>query len=406
MTKKISRTFLSLATLVVIGAALTYAFWPRPLMVDMGEVSRGSMAVTINEEGRTRVHNTYVVSTPLAGRLLRVDVEPGDSVIVGESVIAKMLPVNPIALDIRSRAQASAEVSAAEAALRLAYAEHTRALADKELADTELKRTRLLAGANTVSESTLDRAIREARATAAALHTADATIAMRKAELENARARLISVDNQGKANGSLEVIPIHTPASGRVLRVLHESESTLPAGEAIMEIGNVEDDLEVLVELLSTNAVQVAPGDRVVLEKWGGSGSLNGIVNRVDPWGFTKVSALGVEEQRVNTMIHFTDPPQAREKLGHGFRIEVKIVVWEDKDALIAPSSALFRDGEEWAVFVVTDGVAEFRRIGIGRNNGISAQVLSGLESGEKVILYPSTELNDGVTVLKRVVDQ
>ncbi|PLY16877.1 MAG: RND transporter [Sedimenticola sp.] len=404
MSKKISRKLLTLGTIVVIAAALTYAFWPGPLMVDSGEVKRGAMVVTINEEGRTRVHNTYVVSTPVAGRLLRVAVEPGDPVIGGESVIAQMLPVIPEVLDVRSRAQASAEVSAAEAALQLARAELARAVADKDLADADLKRTSRLALAHTVSEADLDRAVREQRAAAAALKTAEASIAMRKAELENARARLISVDGNPANGGAAEAITILAPATGRVLRIMHESESTLPAGEPVMEIGNVDEDLEVVVELLSSDAVRIAPGNRVIFDDWGGEELLNGVVERVDPWGFTKVSALGVEEQRVSTVIRFTDPPQARGKLGHGFRVEVQIVVWEDQDALVVPSSALFRDGEDWAVFVVAEGTALRRRIEIGRNNGVDAQVKQGLESGERVILYPSSALTDGAMVAQREI--
>ena len=298
-------------------------------------------------------------------------------------------------------------MTAAEAALRRARAERDRAVADKELADEELGRARQLREARTVSQAALDSAIREARAATAALHTAEAAIAMREAELASKRASLIGLDDQGPTGdrGSANAIAIHAPATGRVLRVIQESESTLAAGTPVLEIGNVDEDLEVLVELLSSDAVQVSPGDRVLFEGWGGPDALSGVVERVEPWGFTKVSALGVEEQRVNTIIRFTDPPEVRAKLGDGFRVEAKIVVWEDEDALIVPSSALFRDGQDWAVFVAADGTARLRQVEIGRNNGVEAQLLGGLEPGERVVLYPASELADGTRVSERAVE-
>lgn len=406
MARKRSRMVLTAGTVAVLGAALTFAFWPRPLMVDIGEVTVGPMVVTIDEEGRTRVHDAYVVSTPVAGRLLRVDVEPGDAVVRDESIIAEMLPASPAVLDVRTREQAHAGVAAAEAALRLARAELNRAIADKELADAELERTRRLEDNNTVSQAALDRAIREARAADAALDTAEAAISMRQAELANAQAQFIGFEDQelvaAMGDTSGEVIPIFSPTTGSVLRVIQQSETTLPAGAPIMEIGNIDNDLEVLVELLSTDAVQVSPGDRVVIEDWGRAEPLNGVVERVDPWGFTKFSALGVEEQRVNAVIRFLDPQPQQAGLGHGFRVEARIVVWKEDNALIVPSSALFRDGADWAVFTVVDGTAVLREVEIGRNNGTQAEVQEGLEEGDRVILYPSSGLSDGARVAQR----
>lgn len=409
MAKKISRNVLLLGMLALIATALTFAFWPRPLMVDIGQVQRGPMVVTINEEGRTRVHDTYAVATPVAGRLKRVDVEPGDPVVSGETVVARMLPTNPSALDARSAAEARADADAAAAALQLARAQRKQAVADKDLADAELARARRLRQDKTVSQADLDRAVREALAAAASLGTAEAAIEMREAELASAKARLISFEgeaaDQGNGGKSPACIPVLAPTTGVVLRVIQKSEATLPAGSTILEIGNVENDLEVLVELLSSDAVQVEPSDRVTFEDWGGPGTLNGIVERIDPWGFTKVSALGVEEQRVNTIVRLTDAPGARKRLGHGFRVEAQIVVWEDTDALIVPSSALFREGQQWTVFVVKDGTATHRQIGIGRNNGVEAQVLSGLEADERVILYPSADLAEGSKVAERDIN-
>ncbi|MEQ8246267.1 MAG: HlyD family efflux transporter periplasmic adaptor subunit [Alphaproteobacteria bacterium] len=411
MARKRSRSYLTIAAALVVGGALVFAFWPQPTMVDIGTVTRGAMSVTIDEEGRTRVHDAYMVSTPVAGRLLRVDVEPGDPVERFETVVASMLPSNPVALDLRTREQARASVTAAEAALRLSRAELNRAIADRELAEAQLERTRTLRQNNTVSEAALDRALREARAAMAAYDTAEAAIEMRQAELENTRAQLSGMgDPQGSggaaAGGSQTEIPIRAPASGRVLRVIQQSETTLPAGAPIMEIGNIDSDLEVLVELLSTDAVQVAPGDPVLIVDWGGAATLHAAVARVDPVGFTKFSALGVEEQRVNTIVRFVENPQAGQAgLGHGYRVEARIVVWHDDDALIVPAAALFRDGAGWSVFRVEDGVAARRSVEIARNNGTQAAVASGLEPGDRVILYPAADLEDGHRVAERDIE-
>ncbi len=410
MARKRSRSYLTVAAIVVLGGALAFAFWPQPTRVDIGTVTMGPMTVTIDEEGRTRVHDAYVVSTPVAGRLLRVDVEPGDRVERFETVVASMLPSNPIALDMRSREQARAGVAAAEAAVRLARAELNRALADRELADAQLARTRTLRANNTVSEAALDRALREARAALAAYDTAEAAIEMRQAELDNTRAQLLGFETPrgaGTAAGAAAQaaeIPIRAPTTGRVLRVIQQSETTLPAGAPILEVGNIDGDLEVLVELLSTDAVQVAPGDPATIVDWGGPETLHAVVARVDPVGFTKFSALGVEEQRVNTIVRFVEGVH-HAGLGHGFRVEARIVVWHDDAALIVPASALFRDGADWAVFRIEDGTATRRRVEIGRNNGTQAAVLSGLAAGDRVILYPAADLDDGSRVAERVVE-
>lgn len=409
MAKKRSRRILTLGTVALIAGAFAYAFWPRPTLVDIGEVTRGPMIVTIDEEARTRVHDAYVVSTPIAGRLLRVDVLPGDRVIRRETIVAQMLPTNPAALDVRTREQANAAVTAAEAALRVARADMNKAIADKDLTDLDLNRAVKLASSGTVSEAALDRAKRTSRAAAATLGTTEAAISMREAELENTRARLIGFDDLGLSaaigGGSRgDEIPLFAPADGRILRVLQKSETTLPVGSPIMEIGNIESGLEIVVELLSTDAVKVVPGNRVIIDNWGGDQVLEGVVRRIDPWGFTKYSALGVEEQRVLAVIEFTSPPEIRENLGHGFRVEARIVVWESDDTLIVPSSALFRERADWAVFLVEEERAILQKIEIGKNNGISAHVQKGIELGANVVLYPSSGLTDGDLVAQRSV--
>nr|WP_319388313.1 HlyD family efflux transporter periplasmic adaptor subunit [uncultured Cohaesibacter sp.] len=407
MARKRSRSYFAIAATVVVMAALAYAFWPRPTSVDMGTATMGSMQVTINEEGFTRVHDAYVVSSPVAGRLLRVEVEPGDPVLKGETVIARMRPASPAMLDIRTREQANASVTAAEATLRVARADLNKARSDLELATRELDRTRQLAAKDTASKAALDRAEASYRTASAARDNAEAVIGVREAELDNARARLIGFDTASGAAPDSDgaTVPLTAPTTGTVLRVIQKSETTLAAGTDIMEIGNIDHDLEVVVELLSTDAVQVNPGDRVMIEDWGGDKQLDGVVDRVEPWGYTKYSSLGVEEQRVKAVIRFTSPRTEREKLGHGYRVEVKIVVWSADNTLIVPSNALFRDGENWAVFRVVDKTAHQTLVKVGKDNGISAQILDGLSAGDEIILYPSAGLGDGTKVTRRTVE-
>ena len=406
--KKYSRFIIMGFVGMALMALLAWAFWPRAVPVDLGIVTRGPLIDTINEEARTRVRDTYVVSAPITGRLLRVDVEPGDEVIGGETVIARMLAAAPSALDVRTREQARADVSAAEAALRIARADLNSALASEDLAQSELTRARTLVEKKVGTQAALDTAIKTRKAARAAVDTAKAAISMREAELANARARLIEFDAPSQLNNKTASdrtsgnIPLSAPISGRVLRVIQESETTLAAGQPILEIGDISNDLEVIAELLSTDAVQVSTGDRVLIEKWGGDTPLNGVVDRVEPWGFTKYSALGVEEQRVNTIIRFSDPLEKRSALGHGYRVEARIVVWEQDNALLVPSSALFRQGQDWAVFKVVESKTILTPVTVNRNNGLAASITGDLSPDDQLVLYPSGGLTDGMRVVQR----
>lgn len=407
--KRRSRLVLTLVVGVLIVGALTAAFWPRPTMVDLEEVTRGPMIVTIDEVGRTSVGEPYIVSTPIAGRLQRVEVNPGDAVIRGETIVAHMLPTNPAALDVRTREQAMAAVQAAEAALRVAQADLNAAQAMRDLSEIELNRTQQLADRDIASPAALDRAQQEFRVTSATVETAEAAIAMREADLINARANLIGFDDQGLANALRDDqsadIPLYAPATGRILRIIQQSETTLPAGAPIMEIGNVDEDLEIIVDLISSDAVQVQIGDRVIVEDWGGAASLAGEVRRIDPFGITKVSALGVEEQRVPVTIDLTSLAEDRVGLGHGYRVESRIVVWEAEGALRLPSSALFRVDGQWSVFVERAGVAVLSSVEIGHDNGLQAEVLGGVEAGDMVIIYPSSAVQNESSIARRVVE-
>jgi HlyD family secretion protein len=407
MTNKRSRSWISIIAIILIIAAMAWAFWPRPLLVDIGKVRLEPMTITIDEEGKTQVRNAYVVSTPVAGRLLRIEVTSGDQVEGGKTIIARMLPSNPAALDVRTREQARAIVAAAQAAVRVAQADLNKTKADGELADLDIERKRKLGKSGIISQVAVERAESAWRAARASLDQAKAGISMRQADLANARTRLINFSDQDtiskiEDNTQKDAIPLLAPISGRILRILQESETTLPVGKPILEIGDIANDLEIVAELLSTDAVKVSVGNRVIIRNWGGSKDLNGIVERVDPWGFTKFSALGVEEQRVHTVIRFKDSPDLRKSLGHGFRVETQIVIWENNNALIVPSSALFRDKGNWVVFAVENGVAVLKTVEIDHNNGVQAQVLSGLSADDEVILFPSSGLIDGIRVAKR----
>jgi HlyD family secretion protein len=404
--RKISRRFLGITTALVVGGALVWAMWPRPQLADMVTVRRDAMIVTIDEEGRTQVHDPYTVSTPISGRLLRVEVESGDAVIKGETVVARMLPSSPTALDIRTREQALANVTAANAGLRVAEADLNKARADVDLAESNLARTRKLFASGIASQAALDNDARSARAAAAALDITRAAISMRVAQLNNAQAQLISFDDPGLAaaagaNGE-KAIPLYAPSDGAILRVLQQSETNLPIGTPIVEIGNIRDDLEVLVELLSTDAVRVMPGNTVLIDNWGGADTLNGTVHRVEPWGFTKFSALGVEEQRVRVSVRFTDPPEARANMGHGFRVQTRIVIWQRADALVVPATSLFRQGNDWTVFVVQNGTVQSRTVTVEANNGRMASITDGLAADDVIVQYPSASLTDGARVARR----
>lgn len=409
--RKHSRLILTVLALVLVGAALAAAFWPRPVLVDIGAVTRGAMRVTIDEEGRTQVHEPYVVSSPVAGELQRVTVQSGDKVVRNETVVARMHPANPSALDVRTREQAQAAVAAAEAAVQVAHADLNAAMANQDFADSELERVRQLVERQITSKVALERADQEARVAHAAVNTARAAIAMRVAELNSARAQLISFDDKGLSDALEDDrpadpgIPILAPIDGTILKIIHKSETTLPAGEAILEIGDVERDLEIEAELLSSDAVQVSVGDPVIVTNWGGAGDLTGEITRIDPYGYTKYSALGVEEQRVKATIGFTGDSAARAGLGHGYRVEVRIVVWQSEDAVLIPSSALFRDREDWAAFRVVEGAAQLQKLRIGHDNGTVAEVLEGLAPGDRVVLFPAASLGDGQRVAQRRIE-
>ncbi len=392
---------LAVITVLVIGA-LVYAFLPQPVPVDLAEVSRGALQVTVDDEGRTRVKEIYVVSAPVAGRVLRIESHVGDPVTAGATVLATIQPTAPTFLDPRGRAQAEAAVHAAEAALQLAEAQLARAQAELEFARSDLARARKLARGDTISRKALDNAQRQFKTSKAAVAAAEATLRVKTYDLETAKATLIEPGSEAAARREENCcVSVRAPVDGSVLRLVQESEAVIAAGAPLVEIGDPRD-LEVVVDLLSRDAVRVREGAAVTIDEWGGEATVAGRVRRIEPTGFTKVSALGIEEQRVNVIIDFTDPPERWQLLGHGYRVEARIVVWQSEDVLKVPVSALFRHGEAWAVFVVEDGRARLREVAVGHRNSQAAEVLEGLEDGKHVVLYPSDRIFDGAAVTMR----
>jgi len=388
----------ALVLLVLLGIAVA----PRPVPVDLVTVERGALRVTLDHEGKTRVHDRFVVSAPVAGQVLRIELEPGDPVVAGKTVMATFEPGVPPLLDVRSRAEAEARVRAARATLDQAQAELSRAQTEQAFAQAQAERTRRLAADGIASKETLDAAEAEGRGRAEARKAAESAARAAEHELEAARAALVDGGDAtgGSAAPKRAAITLRAPIDGVVLRRLHESKAVVPAGEPLLELADPAD-LEIVADYLSTDAVRIRPGMAVLIEQWGG-GTLRGCVQRVEPYGFLKVSALGVEEQRVNVIISFDDPRGAWKALGDGYRVEARTIVWERTDVVKAPTGALFRYGDSWTVFAVEAGRARLKRVEVGQRNGLEAELLKGLSPGELVITHPSDAVRDGVRVARR----
>lgn len=385
----------------VLLAVLVWLFLPRPVAVDLATVERGSLRVTVSDEGETRVKDVFVVSAPITGLMRRIELEAGDEVKADDTVVARIEPSDPAFLDRRTSAEAAAGVRAAEAARTHAAAELRRVQAELEFAQAELARYEGLVARHAISQNDLDAARRRARTAEAALQESRAGLQVSESELEQARARLVAPGGRRDPSADCECILVHSPVSGRVLRVLTESEGVVNSGAPLVEVGDPHR-LEVVVDLLSTEAVKVEPGQAVLIESWGGSAPLQATVRRVEPFGYTKVSALGVEEQRVNVVIDLTDPPERWQRLGHGFRVEPRIVLWQSPDVLKVPLSALYREGTAWRVFRDDNGRARPTPVRIGHENGLHAEVLEGLKAGDRVVTHPSDRVSAGARIEPR----
>jgi HlyD family secretion protein len=386
-----------LAALVVAG--LIWFAWPQPIPVDLAVVARGPMEVTVDDEGKTRVRHVYTVSAPTAGKVLRIShprgkegisLHVGDRVQAGETVVAIMQPTVPSFLDARSREELQAMLTAAEAAIALAEAEVRRIEAALSFARSDLRR----------AERTVEKAVLEVRTSEAALASVNAQLDVRRSERSTVAARLIDPATVSAGPAGNCCIQLRAPVTGVLLKIIQDSEATVPSGAPLAEFGDPLD-LEVIADLLSSDAVKINVGAPVRIDGWGGA-SLQGRVTRVDPAGFLKVSALGIEEQRVRVTIDFVEPRESWSRLGHDFRVIVHVTVWNADSVLRLPVSALFRKGEDWAVFAEKDGRVRTTVVKIGHRNSRVAEVLSGLAEGERVVLHPSDRVRDGIRVSER----
>ncbi len=387
-----------LALLGCAGLAAVVMSWrPAPIAVEIAPVSIGPLRVTIDEDGRTRVKDRYVVSAPLTGNLARVERRAGDAVTAGE-VVARLLPVAAPLLDARERAVAEARLAVAEAAARQAEAAESQAAVHVELAGREAARFRDLMRHESVAAQTLERAEFELRARRAELASAGFGVRVARHEVQLAQAALSRLSGITDAG---EQLALTSPVAGVILEVLRDDQGVVQAGAPILEVGDPRA-LEIVVDILTTDAVRVSRGANARIRRWGGESELAAKVLQVEPKAFTKVSSLGVEEQRVNVLLELEGDPQTWSRLGDGFRIEASIVVWEEAQVRKAPVSAVFRRRERWAVLAVEGEVARFRHVEIGQRSGFEVQILDGLAPGDRVILHPGERVTEGARVRQR----
>ncbi len=388
--------------IAAVVALLVLALRPQPIEADFTKVLRGSLQITLDEEGKTRVRDRYMVSAPVAGRVSRIEHEPGDSVDAGRTVLARFYPSAPQLLDNRARAIAEGRVKAAEATLEKQRVELLRAQAEQRHARVEFERSEKMHADGLLAANQMDSVKLQVETTTELVHAAKTGIKLAQRELETAQASLIQSGSASNSENS--IILLRSPINGVILRRLQESEAVIQSGEPLVEVAD-PDKLEIVSDMLSTDAVQINPGDQVLIEQWGGEKTLQGRVRRIEPYGFTKISALGVEEQRVNVIVDFEDVQQAWEALGDGYRVEVRIVIWESNNVLKVPTSTLFRNGEQWAVYQPdAEGLVVLQEVKIGQRNAREAQVVEGLQEGATVIAYPSDKITEGIMVVERTL--
>ncbi|MFA6969799.1 MAG: HlyD family efflux transporter periplasmic adaptor subunit [Gallionella sp.] len=378
---------------VIVGFGLFQGFRPQAVEVDTGTAIRAPLRVTVEQEGRTRVVDRYVIAAPVSAYARRITLNVGDAIGRG-AVLAELEPLRADMPDSRRRAEAQARIKAAESGVSAARQRAEAAESNALLAEKELQRTRVLRASGHVSAAAEDRAANASERGTAEFDSARSAVSVARHELDAARTAL-----QYAAGGGTERVLVRSPVVGQVLKILHQSEGAVAAGQPLIEIGD-SHALEAEVEVLSPDAVRIHPGTRVLFERWGGEGALIGVVRVVEPAGFTKISALGVEEQRVRVIVNFTSA--AAQRLGDGYRVEASFILWEANDVLQIPASALFRDGDGWAVFAVGQGRAVKRRVQVGQRSGLATQILSGIRSGEQVIVHPDDRVADGRRVVTR----
>ena len=404
-----TKRIISFVVVGLIAAGLIWFAWPRPLPVDLATVAKGPIEVTADDDGKTHVRHIYTVSAPIAGKVLRIShpvgeqgpsLHVGDQVTANETVVALMQPTPPSFIDVRSHDQLEAEVVAADAFIQQQEAEVRRLQAALDFSRTEFERAKTLSRTQSISAQAFDKAKFDLDTNEAALASAKAQVDVRRSLRASLAARLIDPTNTAAATEPVCCVRVLAPASGRILKIIQDSEAVVLPGAPLVDIGNPLD-LEVVADLLSADAVQIKVGASVRIDGWGGA-AIKGRVVRVDPAGFLKVSALGIEEQRVRVTIDFADPPDAWSQLGHDYRVIVHVVIWSADDALTVPISALFRKGDDWAAFAVENGRTRTAIVKIGHRNNRVAEVLGGLAAGSRVVVHPSDRIADDVRVAQR----
>ncbi|MEO7192378.1 MAG: HlyD family efflux transporter periplasmic adaptor subunit [Vicinamibacterales bacterium] len=380
---------------LIVGVLVAVAAWPRAQEVDTAVVTRGPLMVTLDEDGETRVRHRFVVTAPMPGEVRRIELQAGDRVKKGMAV-ATLRAAAPVPIDARSRAEGEAAERSAEAVVGRVRAEYNRAVAMRDRVGQQTARTRTLAGGGALPREELDAREAELQTAVENVRAAEYAIAQAEHEVEVARARLAP---RAPMSAGREYA-IVSPVDGVVLKRYRESESVVPAGEPLLEIGDASA-LEIVADFLSADAVKIVPGAEVLIDHWGGSHVLHGRVRRVEPAAFTKVSALGVEEQRVNVRIDFDGTSEVA-VLGDNFGVEVRVVLWKSDAVVKAPPGSLFRQGEGWAVYAVVDGRADVRPVVLGHRNDAEAEVSSGIDEGAVVVVYPPDTLRTGVRLTTR----
>ena len=390
MKKKWTRIVYCILALGVV-ALVVIAFLPSPISVESTVVARGPLRITVDEEGEVRAHDRFVIAAPIAGRLTRVELHDGDAVVAGQAVAV----INPLPLEQRERAELVARVQAAEALKRSADETVAHARADHEQATRDLRRAEELVEGGIVSRQSLELARNAESIANNELQSARFKAEAAASDIKVAKAGLIAIESE---SGAGRIVTLRSPVRGRVLRVVEKSERVVAAGAPIITVGDPRK-FEIVVDLLSTDAVKVTPGAAVILENWGGEAALRARIRTVEPSAFTKVSALGIEEQRTNVVADFVDAPGP---LGDGYRVEARIIIWEAESVLKVPTSALFRYDAGWSVFIVEGGKALRRQVEIGHRGQFEAEILSGIEEGASVIVHPTNQINDGSLVETR----
>jgi HlyD family secretion protein len=399
MNHSLRRKILVISVILIVAILLIYGFLPKTQTVDIVSVTRGPLQITIEEEGRTRLKERFTISAPMAGYMRRINVKVGDPVNKGQ-IVAVLEPLQSQSLDPRSRATAQASVTSADATLMAAIERERVAKADAGYVEKRLERLRALYAKGSIAKDQFDQIDSEAQKARAMQNSAAAEVNVAKSELERAKITLHNF-TVVKRNGKNDAVAVSVPLSGAVFKVYRESEGAVNIGEPLIDIGDVKN-LEVRVEVLSSDAVKIKKGTPVLFKRWGRDEPLTGIVRLVEPAGFTKISSLGVEEQRVLIIVDITSPPQKWNILGDGFRMEAHFIIWEEKNILQVPTSALFRSGTGWAVFVAEKGKARKRLVEVGQRNGLAAEILSGLKEKEKVVAYPEDSISDGTKIQAR----